>query len=82
FASSTSADDALYNMAVIMEEKLGQKEQASELFKQMLTTYPSSIFTADSRQRYRKFRGDLPEDEVPATEAEKERMLNETFRPE
>lgn len=82
FASSTSADDALYNMAVIMEEKLGQKEQASELFKQMLTTYPSSIFTADSRQRYRKFRGDLPEEEDPATEAEKERMLNETFRPE
>jgi hypothetical protein len=65
FAFSTSADDALYNMAIILEEKLGQKEKAQELYKQLLLTYPSSIFTADSRYRYRKMRGDLPnEDEL------------------
>jgi len=67
FASSTSADDALYKMAVILEEKLDQKEQAQELYRQLLLNYPSSIYTSDSRARYRLIRGDkLTNEEIPA----------------
>jgi hypothetical protein len=66
FASSSSADDALYKMAVIMEEKLNQKEQAQELYKQLLLNYPSSIYTSDSRTRFRLLRGDkLNNEEIP-----------------
>jgi hypothetical protein len=67
FASSSSADDALYKMAVIMQEKLNQKEQAQELFKQLLLNYPSSIYTSDSRTRFRLLRGDkLNNEETPS----------------
>lgn len=82
FASSTSADDALYKMAVILEEKLGQKEQAQELYKQLMVTYPSSIYTSDSRYRYRKLRGDkLDGEETTPPDDSEERLLNESPRP-
>jgi tetratricopeptide (TPR) repeat protein len=82
FAFSSSADDALYKMAVITEEKLLQKEKAQELYKQLLVNYPSSIFTADSRSRYRKLRGDKLDDaDVTPLDDSEERLLNESPRP-
>jgi len=83
YAFSTSADDALYFMAIIFEEKMEQKEKAQELYKQLMLTYPSSIFTADSRLRFRKLRGDKldAEEELPALDDTQERYLNESLRP-
>jgi predicted Zn-dependent protease len=82
YAFSTSADNALYFMSIIFEEKMGQKEKAQELYKQLMLTYPSSIFAADSRLRYRKLRGDkLGEEELPPLDDTQERYLNESFRP-
>jgi tetratricopeptide (TPR) repeat protein len=63
YAFSSSADDAMYKMAVITEEKLGKLEDAQELYKLFLISYPASIYTVDSRKRYRTLRGDKLEPE-------------------
>jgi tetratricopeptide (TPR) repeat protein len=76
FASSTSADDALYKMAVILQDKLNQKEQAQELYKQLLLNYPSSIYTSDSRLRFRLLRGDKMSNEESPTEYEFQNPLS------
>jgi tetratricopeptide (TPR) repeat protein len=55
---STVADDALYNLALLYENKLNKPEKAQELYKQMMLNYPGSIYVADSRFRYRVLRGD------------------------
>ncbi len=61
---STSADKALYNLAVIKEEKLNLKDEAQELYRRMMLEYPGSIYTADSRNRFRKLRGDFSREET------------------
>jgi hypothetical protein len=74
YPTSTSADDALYKMALIYEVQLKNHEKAQELYKQILLNYPGSIFVSDSRNRYRILRGDKiqveempqPEMDVPA----------------
>ncbi len=52
-------DDALFNLAEIYEQKFNNTEKAKELYKNMLETYPGSIYTVESRKRYRKLRGDV-----------------------
>lgn len=76
FPSSTSADDALYRMAVNLEEKLNQKEQAQELYKQLLLKYPSSIYASDSRTRFRFLRGDKLNNDANPILYEFEKPLN------
>ncbi|HBF89316.1 MAG TPA: hypothetical protein DDX39_11805 [Bacteroidales bacterium] len=53
------ADDALYHLAIITEEKINDKEKAKQFYNDLLLKYPGSIFVSDSRQRYRKLRGDV-----------------------
>ncbi len=53
------ADDALYRMAVLQEERLRNRERAMELYTQLLRDYPGSIYVADARKRFRRLRGDL-----------------------
>lgn len=48
------ADDALFQLATIYEDKLNRKTEAMELFKKMLTDYPGSIYVVDARAEYRK----------------------------
>ena len=52
-------DDALFNLAEIYEQKFNNTEKAKELYKDMLEKYPGSIYTVESRKRYRKLRGDV-----------------------
>jgi len=52
------ADDALFKLAEIYETKLNNKEKAMELYKNMLVSFPGSMFVVESRKRYRKLRGD------------------------
>jgi len=52
------SDDAQYTIAKLKEEKLGQKEEAMEMYKNFLIKYPGSIFVVDARKRYRQLRGD------------------------
>jgi hypothetical protein len=69
---STSADDATFLLAKLNEEKLAQPIVAQELYKKILTDYPSSIYVDEARQRYRILRGDKLE---PEEENSRERLF-------
>lgn len=65
YSYSTSADDAIYKLALLNETKLNNTEKAQELYKQILVDFPASIFVADARNRYRFLRGDFEEEQEP-----------------
>lgn len=52
------ADDALYQLGLLYEEKLNDKEKAKTLYEILLTKYPGSLFVVDARKRFRALRGD------------------------
>lgn len=53
------ADDALFTLADINENRLQNKTQAMQLYETLLQKYPGSLFAVDARKRYRALRGDL-----------------------
>ncbi|MBD2769187.1 tetratricopeptide repeat protein [Hymenobacter sp. BT664] len=52
------SDDALFLLARIQEEDVKDKTKAQELYNQVITKYPGSIYVAEARKRFRKLRGD------------------------
>lgn len=52
-------DDAYFLLGKINEEQLGNKEKAQEIYKDLIIKYPGSIYTAESRKRFRILRGDF-----------------------
>ncbi len=52
------ADDALFALAEIYQLHLNRKEEARELYQQMLIKYPGSVYVSESRNRFRYLRGD------------------------
>ncbi|HEX8330409.1 MAG TPA: tetratricopeptide repeat protein [Hymenobacter sp.] len=52
------SDDALFLLARIQEEDVKDKVKAQELYNQIITKYPGSIYVAEARKRFRKLRGD------------------------
>ncbi|WP_310393082.1 tetratricopeptide repeat protein [Hymenobacter sp.] len=52
------SDDALFLLARIQEEDIKDKGKAQELYSQVITKYPGSIYVAEARKRFRKLRGD------------------------
>lgn len=61
FPQSISADEAMYRLGLLYESKLNNIDLAKETFKQILIDYPGSIYVAESRNRFRKLRGDFQE---------------------
>lgn len=61
YAEDILGDDALFELAKLNEEKLNNTEEAMELYKKLMTTYPSSIHVVESRSRFRELRGDHQE---------------------
>lgn len=57
------ADNALYQLALLYENKLNRRADAKELFKKMMTDYPGSVYVVDSRAEYRKLEGTEPQTE-------------------
>ena len=57
FAYDILADDAVFHLAQLNEQQKN-KEKAMELYEQILLKYKGSIYTAESRKRYRLLRGD------------------------
>ena len=53
------ADDALFMTAVILEEDLKDTEQSMQLYTQLLTQFPGSIYVSEARKRFRELRGDF-----------------------
>jgi tetratricopeptide (TPR) repeat protein len=52
------ADDALYQLGLLYEDRLSDKEKAKTLYETLLTKYPGSLFVVDARKRFRALRGD------------------------
>jgi len=52
------ADDAIFKLACIYEEKLNDTEKAMKLYQQLIVGYSGSIWIVEARKRFRKIRGD------------------------
>lgn len=52
------ADDALFKLAEMNEEIFKDLDKASELYQQLLTEYPGSLYVVEARKRFRALRGD------------------------
>lgn len=61
YADDILADDALYQLAYIYEEKFNNKDEAKRLYEKLIVDYPGSTFVNEARKRYRKLRGDFSE---------------------
>ncbi len=51
-------DNALYTLASLYADKLKKKEEAMQLFQDLIEKYPGSIYVAEARKRFRQLRGD------------------------
>lgn len=51
-------DDALFSLAELTETYLKDKEKAKQLYQDILTKYPGSLYTVEARKRFRTLRGD------------------------
>ena len=52
------ADDALFAIAKIMQDRKKDKDKAMELYQLLLEKYPGSVFGTEARKKYRQLRGD------------------------
>ncbi len=52
------ADDAVFLRAELYENKLNDKAKAMELYEEILTKYPGSLYCVEARKRFRSLRGD------------------------
>jgi hypothetical protein len=58
------ADDAVFLLGEIYEIHLNDPEKAAEFYKKILFDFRGSLFTEESRKRYRILRGDVLEEEL------------------
>lgn len=63
FSYELLADDALYELAELKNFKLNEKEEAKNLYRQMLTEHPGSVYIDESREKYRELREIYPDKE-------------------
>jgi len=52
------ADDAIFQLALILDDAEGDSEGAAALYEQLLFDYPGSLHAVEARRRYRAIRGD------------------------
>jgi outer membrane protein assembly factor BamD (BamD/ComL family) len=67
------ADDALFQLATISQNKLNKKQEAMLLYKKMLTDYPGSVYVVDSRTEFRKLQDSENKAGLPANNDEKQK---------
>ena len=53
------ADDALFRSAQLQEKKIKNNAKAMELYQELLTKYPGSLYVVEARKRFRSLRGDV-----------------------
>lgn len=61
---SINADNALFKMADLYQNKLHNEDKAQEYYKQLMMDFPGSLFVVEARKRYRAIRGDSPNQEI------------------
>ena len=59
YGDDVLADDAYFLQGEIYERQLADKEKAMEIYRDFLTKYPGSVYSAEARKRYRQLRGDF-----------------------
>jgi tetratricopeptide (TPR) repeat protein len=52
------ADDALFHRAELHEKRFKDNAKAMELYQDLLTKFPGSLYVVDARKRFRALRGD------------------------
>ncbi|MFZ6053186.1 tetratricopeptide repeat protein [Halocola ammonii] len=55
------ADDAVFQLAEIYDYVYEDQERAKELYQQILTEFPGSLYAVEARKRFRQIRGDAIE---------------------
>lgn len=78
FSYELLGDDALYMLAEIFNYNLDEKEKAKDLYKQMLTAHPGSVFIEESRAKYRELREIYPDKENTSKEGLFDRAIENT----
>jgi len=58
YADGVLADDALFHRAELHEKRFKDNAKAMELYQELLTKYPGSLYVVDARKRFRTLRGD------------------------
>jgi len=58
FSHDILADDALFTLAELYEERFGNKEKAMEYYQLILVDHKDSVFVVEARKRFRALRGD------------------------
>ena len=58
------ADDAYFLQGEIYERQLGDKDKAMEIYRNFLTKFPGSVYSAEARKRFRQLRGDFSGQQV------------------
>jgi tetratricopeptide (TPR) repeat protein len=61
FSYGLLADNALFLLAELYNYHLNEKEKAKELYRRMLTHHPGSVFTEESREKFRELREIYPD---------------------
>ena len=59
YATDILADDAIYNLAVLYDNQLSDKQKAVAYYKKIMFDYQASIYVIDSRKRYRALNKDV-----------------------
>lgn len=57
-AKDILADDALYRLANMKLEIMGEREKAMELYQKLFTEHIDSFYASDARKKFRELRGD------------------------
>ncbi len=63
YSDGVLADDAYYRLALLYEEKLADPEKAKPLYEKIIYNHGDSIHLIDARRRYRRLRGDAPDND-------------------
>ncbi len=58
YGSDILGDNALYNLALLYQNKLNKPEDAKKCYEKFIDNYPGSFFLSDCRKQYRLLRGD------------------------
>jgi TolA-binding protein len=58
YPSYILADDALFRLAELNEYQFKNKAKAQQLYQDLMTNYPGSLFVVEARKRFRNLRGD------------------------
>jgi tetratricopeptide (TPR) repeat protein len=59
FSDGVLADDALFDLGDITENRLKDPKKAMSLYQKLILKYPNSLYTTEARKRYRALRGDI-----------------------